>query len=204
MLIANEDPFEKSTPQAWRTALPAKLSRPDGSLIRRSKMRRIVKKTVKTYTILLKFAKGVSNLEGKRRPASANEGLPAPRPAFAAPMAASGFISDNLKPGLLRLPEGGGAVPRPREAVCGGNELGWWTRGRCTSSKYVRCKACAAESAEKEAALCEAGDPRLSIWGRRMKKGEGEAQGDARLSSLPGERVEWEHCLPCLCLRGDR
>lgn len=44
MLIANEDPFEKSTPEAWMTALPAKLSRPDGSLIGKSKMRRMVKK----------------------------------------------------------------------------------------------------------------------------------------------------------------
>jgi len=33
MLMANEDPFEKSTPVACKTALPAKLSRPDGSLL---------------------------------------------------------------------------------------------------------------------------------------------------------------------------
>lgn len=107
------------------TAFPAKFNRPDGSLIGRSKMRRVERKRTRTYTILLKFANGVSNLEGARRPPSANEGLPAPRPAFAAPMVASVFISDNLKLGLTRLTEEAGSAPRPREMVGGGNELGW-------------------------------------------------------------------------------
>jgi len=69
-----------------------------------------------TYTILLKFANGVSNVEGPLL-ASARDGRPAPRPAPMAPPPVSGFMSDNLNPGLLRRLAAVTPAPRPRARV---------------------------------------------------------------------------------------
>jgi hypothetical protein len=76
-----------------------------------------------THTILLKFANGVSNDDGPLL-ASASDGRPAPSPAPMAPPPVSGFMSDNLNPGLLRLPAAVTPPPRPRARVIADDEPG--------------------------------------------------------------------------------
>lgn len=87
--MANDDPFEKSTPDACNTALPENLSAPEGS------------------TILLKFENGLPPLllGGRLTGVGARLGRPAPRPAPAAPplTLTSPLISLSLKDGFARL-----------------------------------------------------------------------------------------------------
>lgn len=81
-----------------------------------------------TYTILLKFANGVSNVVEGPLLASARDGRPAPSPAPMAPPPVSGFMSDNLNPGLLRRLAAITPAPRPRARVAaedGEGEEGW-------------------------------------------------------------------------------
>lgn len=82
--MANDDPFEKSTPFAWRIAFPLKLSAPEGSLPAGERCSK--QNEISTYTILPKFEKGVPHVAcGDRRGISSMFGLPPPKPALLGP-----------------------------------------------------------------------------------------------------------------------
>lgn len=104
MLTAKEDPFEKSTPEACNTALPAKLRAPDGSLSRKQvNVRAIARGTQATHTMELKLANGVPVCCGRLGGEPILNARPGPRPAPPAP-----------PPAARRLSIGGG-----RPGVCG-------------------------------------------------------------------------------------
>jgi hypothetical protein len=116
MLMVYDDPLEKSTPDAWRTAFPLKLSAPEGSLIYlRYKNGQRAVNVGDAYTILPKFEKGVPKLWFCRfgRVASMeNDGRLAPRPApvVPPPIDVRGLSKSlNFKPGFGRR-EGGGRM----------------------------------------------------------------------------------------------
>ena len=111
-----DDPLEKSTPDAWRTAFPLKLSAPEGSLITVSQKWATDGQCWGAYTILPKFEKGVPKLWAGRlgRVVSMEkEGRLAPRPAPVVPPpidVRGSPMSLNFKPGFGRR-EGGGRMP---------------------------------------------------------------------------------------------
>jgi hypothetical protein len=120
MLMANEAPLEKSTPEACRTALSLKLRAPEGSLRMPSSDGSCHEVTVKTeaHTILSKLEKGVTNVDRRFGRSHAKFGRPAPSPAPDAPPPneAESSTSPSFSPGFNRRPA------RPLEGGASGNE----------------------------------------------------------------------------------
>lgn len=115
MLIVYDEPLEKSTPDAWRTAFPLKLSAPEGSLISRDKDGQRKVNVGDAHTILPKFEKGVPKLWAGRfgiLESIEKDGRLAPRPApvVPPPIDVRGLSKSlNFKPGFGRR-EGGGRM----------------------------------------------------------------------------------------------
>lgn len=134
MLIANDAPFEKLTPEAFRMAFPLKFSAPEGSLQRQKRSVRYEEPQTKcgTHTILRKFANGVPVCCcGDLRGMSSMIGRPLPKPAPLGPPPVSmrPGMSETLRRGALRpclraaRPLTGEPAP-PRPAAGTGAEAG--------------------------------------------------------------------------------